>query len=550
MGKSSIAAVIGLFALIYLVPLGVRPITIPDETRYAEVPREMIISGDWIVPHLNGLRYFEKPVLGYWLNAISITLFGENAFAIRFLSAISAGISALMLFLLASKYGGGHCSGIVAASAFLTFPLVFAIATINTLDTGLSMFLTCAMVFFFFFHMTSEPGKKGLFLTLFGASCGLAFLVKGFLAFLVPAIAILPFTVWEGRWKELLKWAWLPVLAAIVVVLPWAVMVHLREGDYWNYFFWTEHINRFISPGKGQHPKPFWYFIPIVVGGALPWMALLPAAVCGLWKKVTGEPLIRFAICWFVFPFLFFSASSGKLIAYILPCMPPVAIIITVGLLKYFREGKQKAFNVVTVCFGAIIGIVAVGLILGKTFDLSALNPYGHEEAWKWTAALIGFLFWGVFLLWATRAQSAWKKIALYCMAPVLFMFTSQFVVPAKVLEERAPKNLITRNAHRVSPKTILVSDNHTVSAVCWFLKRNDIYLLEKSGELAYGMDYEKPEDRRLLTVDQVRDLVGTNSDKNRIALIMDSTRYAKYKAIFPKPAFRDEDNGFVFIQY
>jgi len=543
-------AVTGLFVLIYMVPLWVRPITIPDETRYAEIPREMIISGDWVVPHLNGVRYFEKPVLGYWLNAISITLFGENAFAIRFPSAISAGISALMLFLLVRKYGAGNVPGILAAAAFLTSPLVFAIATINILDTSLSMFLTGAMVFFFFGYSETRAGKKTLFLVFFGIFCGLAFLVKGFLAFAVPAIAILPFTIWEGRWRELLKWIWLPVLSAIVVVLPWAVMVHLREGDYWNYFFWTEHINRFISPGKGQHPKPFWYFIPIVVGGALPWMALLPAAVCGLRKKVTGKPLIRFAMCWFFFPFLFFSVSSGKLIPYILPCMPPIAIIITVGLLDYFRVGRQKAFNILAASFAAAIGIVAVGLILGKSLDLSALNPYRLGETWKWAAAVTGFLFWGVFLLWATKAQGSFKKIALYCMAPLLFMFTSQFVVPEKMLEGSTPESLIARNAHRVSPKTILVSDNHAVSAVCWFLKRNDIYLLQKSGELAYGLGYEKPEDRRLLTYDQFRDLIPRNADKSDVALFTDSERYEKNKNLLPSPVFQDKDTGFVFSRF
>ena len=91
--KSNIA-VVALFLLIYILPLGVRPMVIPDETRYAEVPREMLASGDWVVPHLNGLRFFHKPPLGYWLNATSMMLFGENAFAVRLPSAMSVGISA------------------------------------------------------------------------------------------------------------------------------------------------------------------------------------------------------------------------------------------------------------------------------------------------------------------------------------------------------------------------------------------------------------------------------------------------------------------------
>ena len=97
MRKSYLAA-IGIFVLLYIIPLGIRPIILPDESRYAEIPREMLTSGNWIVPKLNGLRYFEKPVLGYWLNASSIKLFGENAFAARLPSALATGLSAFIIF--------------------------------------------------------------------------------------------------------------------------------------------------------------------------------------------------------------------------------------------------------------------------------------------------------------------------------------------------------------------------------------------------------------------------------------------------------------------
>jgi 4-amino-4-deoxy-L-arabinose transferase len=96
--RSSLFAVPVLFLLLYLLPLGARPVVIPDEARYAEIPREMLASRDWVVPRLDGLRYFEKPVLGYWLNALSTALFGQNAFAMRLPSAVSTGLSALCLF--------------------------------------------------------------------------------------------------------------------------------------------------------------------------------------------------------------------------------------------------------------------------------------------------------------------------------------------------------------------------------------------------------------------------------------------------------------------
>jgi 4-amino-4-deoxy-L-arabinose transferase len=543
-------AALGLFALIYIVPLGMRPLAIPDETRYAEIPREMIASGDWVVPHLNAIRYFEKPVLGYWLNAASIALFGENSLAVRLPSAVAAGLSALMLFFLGRKFSGGHRTGTFAAAVFLTFPFVFATATINLLDSALSMFLTGAMTFFFFASIQPESGKKALFLTLFGIFCGLAFLVKGFLAFAVLAVAIVPFSMWEGRLKRLFRWSWVPILATILVILPWAITIHLREGDYWNYFFWTEHINRFISPARGQHPKPFWTFVPTLMLGALPWTALLPAVISGLNKTNLKDSLIRFAICWFIFPFLFFSASTGKLTTYILPCFPPLAILIAIGLLKYLGEGKEKAFTIGATCLSLVIGVFAAGLILAKALDLSDLNPYGQGETWKYSVALVGLITWTIFSLLATRARDYWRKIALYCMAPLLLMFSSQFIVPEKIIEGRAPERLLLRNSDRISPETILVSDHQLISAVCWFYRRDDVFVLGDKGELAYGLSYANSKRPLSLNVDQFTALIRKRSGGTGVVLIMENERYTKQKDLLPKPLFQDKDRGFVFNRF
>ena len=147
--RKSYIVIIGIFLLLYILPLGIRPIIIPDESRYAEIPREMIASGDWIVPRLNGLRYFEKPVMGYWLNALSIKLFGENAFAVRFPSAAATGLSAFMVFLLIRRFSGGTTAATQAALIFLTSFIVFGIGTFNILDSMLAMFVTASMTSFF-----------------------------------------------------------------------------------------------------------------------------------------------------------------------------------------------------------------------------------------------------------------------------------------------------------------------------------------------------------------------------------------------------------------
>ena len=117
--RTAIILLVLAYVLIYLLPLGVRPMATPDESRYGEVPREMLQSGDWAVPHLIGLRYFEKPPLGYWLNAISIKIFGENNFAVRLPSALAAGLSAFFIWLLLMRAGYGQRAALAAAVVFL-----------------------------------------------------------------------------------------------------------------------------------------------------------------------------------------------------------------------------------------------------------------------------------------------------------------------------------------------------------------------------------------------------------------------------------------------
>ncbi|MFH1951334.1 MAG: phospholipid carrier-dependent glycosyltransferase [Pseudomonadota bacterium] len=550
MRKYSVAVII-LFLFLYILPLGVRPLAIPDETRYAEIPREMIASGNWVVPHLNGLRYFEKPVLGYWLNALSITLFGENAFAIRLTSALAAGISALMVFFLIRRFGGGSQVGVLAAAVYLVCPLVLALGVLNILDSMLSMFLTGAMTSFFYAHKQEATSKRVVFLALFGVFCGLAFLMKGFLAFAVPLLTIVPFMLWERRFKGLIKILWVPVLMVLLVTLPWCIMIHLRESDFWNYFFWTEHIKRFISPDPGQHPKPFWYFIPVLAGVASPWLFLLPAILSGAKGVVhRRDSLIRFAVCWLLFPFLFFSACSGKLIPYILPCFPPLVIIITIGLTKYLETGKKKAFTIGASFFAGVMVLLAVALVVSQTTDILGPKAYDLSQTWEWVVAAAGFLIWGVVAFFPAMVSASRKGLVLYAIAPFMLLFAAHFAFPDHVMEERAPENLLLRNRDRVHPETMVVTGDHLVHAVCWFYKRDNVYLLETGGELSYGLERDHSNPSRLLTIKELREIIKRSSGKHRIVLFLKMKHYLKKRDQLPKPEYEDVDNGFVFLRF
>ena len=412
--KKYYIAVIGIFLLLYILPLGIRPIIIPDESRYAEIPREMIASGDWIVPTLNGLKYFEKPVLGYWMDAVSIKLFGENAFAVRFPSAAATGISAFMIFLLVRRFTGEIFSATLAAWIFLTSFEVYGVGTFNVLDSMLAMFITVSMTSFFFaHHAESSTKKKQGFLLLFGVFCGLAFLTKGFLAFAIPVVAIVPFMIWEGRFKELFVVPWLPIAAAALVVIPWAVMIHFKAPDFWHFFIWNEHIKRFLSSGA-QHHASFWYYILLFPAAALPWTFFFPSAIIGLRKTGVKTSITRYAVCWFLLPFLFFSISKGKILTYILPCFPPFAMLMSTGLNKYFETGGRRSFSMGAKSFALLAVILAIALIMVQIIGFKGFKPY--SQTWKWALGVFGLMGFAFFLISAVRVSDPKKSS---CRSPV-----------------------------------------------------------------------------------------------------------------------------------
>jgi len=539
-----------VFGCIYIGSLGVRPLTTPDETRYGEISREMLTSGDWVVPRLNGLRYFEKPVFGYWVNAISIILFGENAFALRLPSALSVIVSALMIFLLVRGFSCGGTAPVLAPAIFLTCPLVLAIGHIAILDSLLSMLLTGAMVCFFFAYMAQTGPRKSLFLALTGVFCGLAFLTKGFLAFAVPALAVVPFLLWEGRFKDLLRISWIPMATAFLTALPWSLMIHFREGEFWNYFFWTEHIARFLDPVGGQHPEPFWYFLPVLVGGALPWAIQGPAALPMVLRFKTRNPLVRFALCWFLFPFLFLSACSGKLIAYILPCFPPLAILFAIGLADYFEAGKKKAFSVSAWVLAGIACLGGAFLLFSGSLTNEEMRIYGKDEGMKWLLGSLGAFLWGLLAIGSARMKDYRKTLGVYCGAILIFFFIANFAVPDKDIDCRAPGRLLELNLSRVTPDAILVSNDNVVRAVCWFFKRDDVKLLEPVGELTYGLDHDDTKPGRLLSLDRLNAMIRENAGKRPVILVLIKEHYKSYADRLPPPVFMDTDNHFVFAEF
>ncbi|WP_457554162.1 phospholipid carrier-dependent glycosyltransferase [Desulfobacula sp.] len=547
--KKSLFVIALCFVCLYILPLDIRPLATPDEVRYAEIPREMLSTGDWIVPRLNGLLYFEKPVMGYWLNGLGITLFGENAFAVRFFSAVSAGLSALILFFLYSRFGSSTKKAVITTAVYLSFLFVYGLGVFNVLDGMFSFFLTACIGFFFMaWSCRGTPRSYYWLLVITGIFCGFAFLTKGFLAFAVPISIIIPFLLWEKDYKMIFRMSWIPILVAVIIILPWAVLVHLKAPDFWNFFFWNEHVKRFLSKGA-QHKESFFYFFMILPAALFPWTFLTPASIAGLRTKGIKTPLLRYALCWFVFPFLLFSISSGKLSTYILPCFPGLAILLATGITEYLDAKKTWWFNKGTLVLMGVTILGIIALIILQTGIIASV-PYVYESPWKsiWFILAMGIFI--IVLKMSLTSKDNTKKILLFAVAPLFLYFSTHFLVPDKTIMRKCPGALIQRNKSMINKGTLVFSPSNPVRAVCWFLKRDDIFMLDK-GELHYGLG-QKDSVKRQVSYEQFYSLVWEKHGKQKIALIIDKRIYTRIKHKLPAPVFHDISgiDGFMFILF
>ena len=488
------------FALFYLIPLDGRLLWQPDESRYAEVSREMLQRGDWIVPRLLGLRYFEKPVAGYWFNNISQWLFGDSNFAVRFGVAFSTGMSALLVFALAMLMWRQRRIAFLATLIFLSMLLVFGVGTYSVLDPMVALWLMAAMFSYYLtLHSASVKQRLGAYILL-GLACGMGVLTKGFLALVVPVIAVLPIVIHQRRVKELFIYGPAAVLAALLLCLPWALAIARREPDFWHYFFWVEHIQRFADE-NAQHRAPFWYYIPMLMAGSLPWLALLPGSLLKGWRERATRPELFFLLSWVVMPLLFFSAAKGKLLTYILPCMAPLALLMAAYACDCIATLRHRVFKLnagINIAFGLIcitaLALMGIGLIFQN-------HVYSRQEWPKIIIGILAFSGWILFAIISLRPTG--KRWPWMAACPLLFGLLVDFMMPQYLVDSKQPQHFARVNVDLLKPsKFILTKSNGTATSLAWVLKRSDIDIYQDKGELGYGLAYPDAQNRYIADAD------------------------------------------------
>jgi 4-amino-4-deoxy-L-arabinose transferase-like glycosyltransferase len=350
-----------VFGLVFFFQLGDSALVNPDEARYAEIPREMLATGDWVLPRLNGVHYFEKPPLVYWCVAGFMRVFGSDEFAVRATPALFA-LGGVLLTYAAVRRLHDRATGLASATVLGTSILYFGLGRILILDMAVSVLMS-ATLFCFILGVREPPGarRRWFFYGLY-ASAALATLTKGLIGFLVTGAVMFLWLLVFNQWRRLLP-LYLPSGAGLFLAIaaPWHALAAQRSAVWVKFYFIHEHWERFTTTHHGRY-EPWWYFIPVLLGGLFPWTVFLwPALRDGLkggpsdrpgtssrptrWARLRENADEGFLVVWAAFIFLFFSKSQSKLIPYILPVFPALAGLIGAWLARQVRKGDSAALR-------------------------------------------------------------------------------------------------------------------------------------------------------------------------------------------------------------
>jgi 4-amino-4-deoxy-L-arabinose transferase-like glycosyltransferase len=381
-------ALVVLGAISFFYRLGEVGLIGPDESRYAEVSRGMLERGDWVTPELGGEVWLHKPPLFYWLAAASMWVLGETEAAVRLPSAVAALATCLSIGLLGARLfdsGSGIRSAVVLASSLGM--VVYGRAAI--MDSLLTFFLTLGLGAYLYYSIVE---RSRIWLAIAYAAFGAAVLAKGPVGIVLPLLIIVLFEVVTHR-RVLPKPRSLLTATAsfLAVVAPWNIEILNAQGwEYVESFLFQHNLDRFLTTVH-RHQGPFYYYLPILVVALVPWTAFIPAAVSSAFRKKDAPRLFLFL--WICVPLVFFSLAGSKLPGYILPILPPLALLVGTFWTDEFRTeepgaglvGQALAFQVgLSIVLGAaaiygfwsrLPAIVEGGWVLGPlVIALSALT--------------------------------------------------------------------------------------------------------------------------------------------------------------------------------
>ena len=466
-----------------------RKLSLSDEGRYSEIPRYMAQSGDWTTPRLNGIKYFEKPPLQYWATAASYRVFGEHNWSARLWPALTGFLGVLLMYFVGARlYGAtaGLYTALVLGSSFL----YSALAHILTLDMGLAFFLTVALAGILLgLDPRADAKTNRRWMHVAAAGCALAALSKGLIGIVLPGAVVVLYILIKRDFGLLRKLHLVTGgLLFFAITAPWFIAVSLANPEFAWFFFVHEHLQRYTSTIH-QRYQPWYFFVPILLAGILPWLLTLIDALWNARKQLSKsrefDPLL-FALLWAGFIFAFFSASGSKLPSYILPIFPALALIIGARLTTI--RGRTLAWQLAPVAVLATAGLIATPYTVRLASANIPAELYLAQIPWLYGAGatlLIGSAA-AIFFAWREHLKHAIVACAFAGLATTqLLVMSEDGLSPA-----HSTYHLAQKLQPYLKPDTPFYSVRTYEQTLPFYIKRT-VTLVDYQDEMAYGIKQE-----------------------------------------------------------
>jgi 4-amino-4-deoxy-L-arabinose transferase-like glycosyltransferase len=496
-----------ILSLLFGLGLGMFPLHTPDTARYAEIPREMIASGDYLTPYLNALKYFEKPPLFYWMQVVHLKLFGINIFAANLTNALMALFTSLAVYLGASKIYG-RLTGFLSTLVLATSLLFFYMDRFTTLDLALTFFLTVAMLCFViganlehvhcYLPTSAATARaahtKKYYLWSVYIATGLAVMTKGLVGMIFPAAIIFIWITLFNEWRSLKNYyLFSGLLLFLVVAVPWHVLVNLKHPEFFQFYFIEQHFLRYFTPYAGRQ-QAWWFFPLILTVGLYPWVTFAIQAIKaqlphghGSWQAWRRNKVSIFLVLWAALVYGFYTFSNSQLIPYLLPVLPPLAILIGHYFALHWQQRRALPF--------------ALGFYLFATLSISLgialfwLPQLAHIPAASWLTAMsivlaVLFIASGV----VSAASYYFYGVAKGCialMAATIILLLSSLPMIAVVVEAKTILPLAQLLKPILLPQDEVASFLDYYHDLPYYLERR-ITVVGYRGELEFGATHHR----------------------------------------------------------
>ena len=474
-----------VLAVAWFVTLQIRPLFDPDEGRYAEIPREMAASGDWLTPRLDGLKYFEKPPLQYWASAAAMSVFGMSEWTARLWTVGLAFACLPMVFGWTRRlYGTDAALGAVLALG--VSPYFGIVGHLNLLDAGFAFWLTGAVFAFTLAQSCAVGGRdERRWMLLAWLAAALAILSKGIVVGVLAGGSLILYSLIERDprpWKRLHLATGLPLF--LLIGAPWFIAVSVRNPDFPRFFFIHEHFARFLTTVH-QRVEPWWFFLPPLLLGVLPWGLPVVGACRAAWSDAGTPPAqfkpLRFLLIFAAFTLLFFSASGSKLAPYIQPMFPPLAAIW--GAYVAARPGSLRRTTVIT---AALVILVGSGLLVYAAIH----NSFVPQGALVWVGTAMVALLGAAVTMWVRSPNAASPGAVVVAAAAGALAWQCVLAALAVIPPARSARDLVAAVKPYVHPQTALYSVGQYRETISPYLQRT-LTLVQFEGELEFGLRAE-----------------------------------------------------------